>query len=553
MKKLLIFLLILGLTLSLFHTYFRVGFPYTNDGENHLARFANYKIALKEGQIPPRFAPNLMNHYGYPVFNYNYPLANILSLPFSLIKLNPETSFKLISVFAYVGGLLGMYSLLHIQRKSLFTVVMAMILFGLNPYILNVVLYRGSIGELLAISFFPWLLWTIEFILKNKSFSIFCVLVWTGFLLSHNVTVVLFLGFLLPYITIKYWKQWNAAAQFLMMAGLSILLTSWFWLPALLEANQVVVKEAGIANQLFDHFVSISQLLFGQLGFGFSNPGPIDSLSFQLGYPHVLVLILSIVVVLKLLYNKIHIEKTSLYILFMATLLIFLELSISVPIWQLIPALKIIQFSWRLSILLVIIVPLLWAEYSSYYTQNARKILLVTTFAYCFLISHLRPVDFFHRNSIDYDVFSQSTSTQNENRTKEFTYINVGDWQPKPSIIGAGTAVVEHWTGSDRKYSLDLTADSVIIEPTMNFIGWQTTVLDTSNHTVNTSYLQDDTIAGRLAYTLPKGTYHVTSRFTQHTPARILGNTLFILGAGIIFLIGFQRFRLHRNIHDKKI
>lgn len=66
-------ILFLFITLSiafllLFKPYLHTGFPYTHDGENHLARFANYKLALKEGQFPPRWAPNLMNHSGYPVF-----------------------------------------------------------------------------------------------------------------------------------------------------------------------------------------------------------------------------------------------------------------------------------------------------------------------------------------------------------------------------------------------------------------------------------------------------------------------------------------------------
>jgi len=61
------------------------GVPVTHDGHNHLVRFANYKIAVRELHFPPRLAPNLVNGYGYPVFNYNYPLANLISLPFSIV------------------------------------------------------------------------------------------------------------------------------------------------------------------------------------------------------------------------------------------------------------------------------------------------------------------------------------------------------------------------------------------------------------------------------------------------------------------------------------
>ena len=115
-KKFFALPIIIILTLIVIKPYFHAGFPYTHDGENHLARFANYKIAVKEGQIPPRFAPSLMNHYGYPVFNYNYPLANILSLPFSFLKINYEITFKILATTFVFIGLLGVYSWLDKQK-----------------------------------------------------------------------------------------------------------------------------------------------------------------------------------------------------------------------------------------------------------------------------------------------------------------------------------------------------------------------------------------------------------------------------------------------------
>src|SRR5579859_2209261 len=89
------------------HVYFHSGFPYTHDGENHLARFASYILSIHEHQIPPRFASNLFNHYGYPVFNFNYPLANMLSLPFSYAHIHYEITFKVIVVLAILFGIFG--------------------------------------------------------------------------------------------------------------------------------------------------------------------------------------------------------------------------------------------------------------------------------------------------------------------------------------------------------------------------------------------------------------------------------------------------------------
>lgn len=106
-KPLVSIVIALGLSLLLTRVYLHPGIPYTHDGQNHVARFANYWSAIKEGQIPPRIAPHLFNHYGYPVFNYNYPLANILAVPLLALKLHPEVVFKLLMVGSFTLGLWG--------------------------------------------------------------------------------------------------------------------------------------------------------------------------------------------------------------------------------------------------------------------------------------------------------------------------------------------------------------------------------------------------------------------------------------------------------------
>ena len=112
----LILLVLIGL--AVWMPLFKSGMPYTHDGENHLARFANYYIALKEGQFPPRLAPNLMNRYGYPVFNYNYPLANILSVPLTVVKVNLEDTFKILTLLALGLGAIGTWFWLGSQNFS---------------------------------------------------------------------------------------------------------------------------------------------------------------------------------------------------------------------------------------------------------------------------------------------------------------------------------------------------------------------------------------------------------------------------------------------------
>ena len=128
-----------------------------------------------------------------------------------------------------------------------------------------------------------------------------------------------------------------------------------------------------------------------------------------------------------------------------------------------------------------------------------------------------------------YDLFPQSTSTLNENLPKGFTYLLIGDWQPAPSaLVGEFTANVADWTGSRRYYHLNVTQDALVVEPTMYFPGWETTINGELIEYVDVSEAE-----GRLGYRLPAGEYEVETRFTQNTWPRMVGNSLSVLAVAI--------------------
>ena len=88
------------------------------------------------------------------------------------------------------------------------------------------------------------------------------------------------------------------------------------------------------------------------------------------------------------------------------------------------------------------------------------------------------------------------------------------------------------WNGSGRSYKLLLTSPATITEPTASFAGWQTTA-----NSQLLEYQTSQTIGGRIAYHLPAGNYQIITKFTQNTPARIIGNLLSLLAIIILFAI----------------
>lgn len=557
LKKILLTSLFLLISILPTHVLWHSGVPYTHDGENHLARFANYFIALKEGQFPPRMAPNLLNHYGYPVFNYNYPLANIVSLPFSVLGISYELTYKIIIFVAVFLSIWGAYAFLTRKGFTGVSKYFALLTFAATPYLLTDISFRGNIGEVMAFACMPWLFFLLDGISSHKPF--FCrdffwlTCVTTLFFLSHNIAAFFGSALLVLYLVFTFrtdWLRWKKALTAFLLAFTA---AAWFWLPALLEKNLVTLDLVGLNRDYEHHFVTLSQIFSWPIHFGYSYPGSIDDLSFGIGWLAILIIPLAIV------WWWLHKTKSSpafLVFLLMVFLLIYGQISSSKIFYQYLPFLPFIQFPWRLTLFLA--VPLLYL--SALVFQQAKKplrsFLLIVLMCQILNLFAVKAVDYYHHEQIDYDFFSETTTISKENLPRTFTYEQFSDWQPTPIIAqGEGTIHVEKWRGSTRSYLLQLTTPSTIIEPTAYFPGWETQVADQTesvNHWQKVNYYNDQTIQGRLAYQLPAGNYEVRSRFTQHTPIRIIGNCLSLvsyLGLAVLFI---QLFCLKRRKNSQQ-
>jgi len=524
--------------------YLHSGLPYTHDGENHVARFANYKLALKEGQLPPRFAPNLMNRYGYPVFNFNYPLPSIVSLPFSILKIPYVTSFKLIMILAVLGGLLGVLQLAKVYQVPFSSKIMALGIYGLNPYLMSAILFRGSIGEVLVIGLIPWLWWFIRHC-REESYtkvSVLGALLSAAFFLSHNVGVLLVTPLLLVIAVVTLRDSRDGWKRLFVSVGLGAFLSLWFWLPALFEKSLIVLDQAGLSNSAILHFPTTLQLLFAPMTFGFSYPGTVDSLSFTLGLAQIMVLVVGSIILIKRSLSSGKVSVLPAMLLLLIVGLVLGQTVLSAFGWNTLPLVRFIQFPWRLSLAIAPLLAGLVLLQFRYWPKSTQISLAGLLILQAFYFSRLKPVDYRYATNIDYESFSQSTTTANENLPKSFTYQEISDWQPTAQILeGQGEASMQYWKGSDRQYTLKLQSESIIVEPTMLFAGWETKV--TKNNSVSkVEYLDTEIVQGRLSYRLPAGEYLVRSRFTQWTVPRIIGNGISLVGLLVLISVGYAQF-----------
>ncbi len=518
---------------------FAHSFPYTHDGENHLARFANYKIALREGQFPPRFAPNLVNHYGYPVFNFNYPLANILSVPLSLAGFSYQQSFKVLATASVLLGALGAWQWLRTLQISKMGRAIALGGYLVSPYLLSAIVFRGSIGEVMALGLVPWIFYGIEQSRDEMTVSklLFFSCITAAFLLAHNTTVLLVVPILMLYSFVRTGGVFKQLQTILLWFGVAVSMTLWFWLPALVEKNLVILDAAALSVGFSDHFVTAAQLLTMPLRFGFSYVGSVDSLSFSVGLFQIVVLGLGLLVSIVYFFTKRN--YTWLTLCLLSFVLLILQHRLTLSIWQVTPLVRFIQFPWRLTLLIIVLaLPLAGWVYDK--VNAPLKALLVVVLVFQALVTlGVELGATIDRPNIEYDLFSQSTTTLHENTPKTFLYSDISDWSPEPRVVyGEAEFNVKTWTGSYRRYDVVAHKPSLIAEPTMFFPGWRTLITTDSTSRLVSEAEQLD-LEGRVGYELDTGSYQITSRFTQWTWPRLLGNTVSMLVAVVVvFLFG---------------
>lgn len=532
--SLVIFLFFLSLFI-IFKPFLNKNFPYTHDGENHLVRFANYYLALKQGQIPPRFAPHLMNKYGYPVFNYNYPLANILSLPFTILNFHYEFTFKIICVLAVFFALYSLKILLKYLGYHDFKFhLLAFIIFLQNNYLINAIYFRGNIGELLAMCIFPYLLYSILKLSKptNRFEYLFFILAWTAFFLSHNIAVLIAaICFFILIIFIK--PNLNYLKKLIILLLISFGLASWFWLPAILEKNQVILDTTTLNTDYQNHFVDFKQLIFNLPIFGFSYPGSSDNLSFAMTYLQIFILVFALVILIKSSALKsLKNQQIFYFALFSIILFIFLETKSSLFFYQFCKVFSFVQFPWRFAIFQSTFIVLIFIIIKKLFNSRIFMIFSFLLLFQSFLFLKIQNANTFHKENIDYEHFGLSTSTLYENLPKTFTYgYKISDYEMKPTFIkGTGNFNIKIFNSTHKDYELELDEEAIIVEPTMYFLGFETTA-----NGQKIEYIDNEEIAGRIAFKLPKGNYHIQTRFTQKTPARIMAH-LITLGS-LFFLI----------------
>lgn len=542
----------------------------THDLELHAARLANYYLALKQGQLPPRWAPNLNYGFGYPTFIFSYQFPYIFgSILFALTD-SVELSLNLLMFISLFAGGVGMFILASLKLKEkqknwqLQALFIALGYFS-APYILLNVFVRGALGE---ISFWGLLPWVMIFIsLKNFSKNIWYVLLgpiflWSWFL-SHQVLALLALPVLLfsEFVSDGEVKisSFRKNLFFFWLIGLAILMVMFSWLPMVLEKNLVALGYENYQPHAYsEQFPSFWRLIFSKWEYsGLIDRNENGRFTQMIGWPFLLIIGLALFEwwrQKKTTWTKKNGLKNLFFWLVAFFVNLFLMAKWSLWLWQLLPPLQYVQHPWRLLGFSVFASLFVWLEWLLISKNKPAKIAINCFVGLSFLVTTLfwaKPVSTFskpveqwleyHLTGDSYSELTPITFDRGENIAYPEKLYFLDNADQLRSVMPTNLL----WTGTHMGYSFETTQAGRIIQKTAYFPGWQVWIDDQPA----TIEAMEASWSGRITYWVEPGVHQILAIYSDTNTPRQMANKISLLGFGLWFVtLGVVLFRKFSNL-----
>lgn len=368
-----------------------------HDARHDVYFIFEYVRSLEDGIWLSRWSADFSFGYGYPFFLIYGPLTSFLgAMLVHFIGLGYTVTVEVLFALAMVGSGLAMYGFVRswLGRNA---GLIAAVAYVFIPYRLVEVYVRASLAEYAALMWLPLILWAVRSAFENSRPitatadrssaaapastdwhrgsvfwpSVGTALAYAGLMVTSNLVTLIFTPWLGLYALLLLFNRINQEQPlrrlskesfFPLLANLlriglgpalglmlGLLLSAFFWMPALAEGSLVNQEQwYGGYYEPDQHFVYPHQLFEPGWGFGISQPGPDDvqqgALSFQLGAVPVVLAVLALIA-RRYLRPSVRRELRLFWIWLL--LAIFLMLPISASAWRHVGFVSLAQFPWR--------------------------------------------------------------------------------------------------------------------------------------------------------------------------------------------------------------
>lgn len=498
----------------------RKGGYESGDLSIHSTFAMSFYNSLTDGNYLPRWAGEMYYGYGYPLFIFIYPLPYYIVSFFHFLGFDFTQSVKLLLIFSYLAS--GIFMYLWMNKISNKTAAFAASVFYLfAPYHLVDTHFRAAIGETLNFAFIPLSFLCAEKLTQTRKTKWFFALTISLVLLilSHQAISLAIFPFLAVYIFLlwKTQKRKNIKSLFLNVLSFvfGILISSFFWLPALYDAAFTHILSSSDIE-----FPKFYQFFYSPWRFGFLFQGHFGELSFIIGY---IQWILIFFAAFLLFTKKIKNNKLFAFFFYSFFIIFILMQPFTKPLWQSVFFLKGFQFAYRLLLLEAFFTSVI-AGFLVNEINKKRFVIVI-----CFLAIFPTLLNWGNRKSM---------SEINDSYLKTQLPIVIGEVIGKKGDIGAsasiwldnntfkiekppkdyleiinGSATVSllKRTSTRHEYLIYASKDTTLRENTLYFPGWK---LKINNIDYPFDY-KSKKYPGIIVFSLAKGLYKADVLFTD--------------------------------------
>jgi hypothetical protein len=534
---------------------------FTFHDESQIANLQQMVKTISLGQFPPRWSLDVHYTYGSPYPEFNYQLPYYFGFLFNKIGFSLFDSYTLCLALSLFVGAFGMY-LFAKKLTTPFASFAAAVLYTYTPYRAIDAYVRGTVGESFALAIFPFILYSLVCLREKQSLKNILILAISvaSLILSHQPST----AFGLPIIIGIFFVIELIRKNYKFIKGLfiglisSLLLSSYYLFPVLFEKS--FIKEV-LPYNLYDHFPFIWQLIYSPWGYGASNWGPYDDMSFQVGIVNLVVILGGIVFLLLKAKKEKKVEKAYLIATLVGIFFVLFLMNIrSSFIWNIFPFTNAIQFPWRLLSLTTILTAALFV----YIAKNLPKTflhilsLLVIIASISLTVSYFRPGeitntgdDHFLRRYLPNQVLYSGETVSKDYTDYTENYIPLPIKAVRPSavpvskistVLSVTQIKITNPNPFDTKADISSPTDDVISINTFYFPGWNIT-LDGKPVDVTLDQF------GAMRIFVPKGNHSLEIKFLD-TPTRKISNIISIFAW--VFVILFFINQLIPSIRGKR-
>lgn len=530
MKRFLPLIIPIIASLIISFPFFQSGYFASDDGQWAVIRLADMKRTLRDGQFPARWSEYLNHGYGYPVFNFAYPLPYYLGALISGTGPGLVVTIKILFVLSVLLSGIGMYLLVR-ELGGLWPGVIASVLYVSAPFRLVDLYQRGSLGESLAFAVFPFLCYAgVRYILEpSGSRMVACAALFAAMIMTHNALAFLFLPFWLIFlcvVIISYSEHLRrySVRYLLPMILLGLGLSAFFWVPALMEKQLIALSQQRLANP-GEHTVAVRDYLYSPW---FSE----GKRQFALGWVHIVGFVISMLTyVFSGAIDRKKYRTLCIFLVVGLFVCLFLTTRDSVYLWEN-TALSSVDFPWRLLPVIVFFLSLA-TVFIGIYKFTVILGCVVAAAAMIWTVSIGIPIERIDSPD-EYYFTNDATTTSADELMPVWVKEKPTDRPAEKVVVVSGQSTLSDISFDSRSVAFRVSAltPSVVRINTIYYPGWRFTI---DEKPVDSNYRNPQ---GVMELDVSNGSHDIVGTFSE-TPLRQAANgvsAISIVLCGIILI-----------------